>query len=126
MAIEIRFEKTKGQRLLQKLKKRGQLQAPRREEELLKLAGACFHLAVASRRKQRGIDVNRLPSEYKEAVDEKDFRDLHEAIEHYGYIFWCIDQGRYDDEFNPSYSCVIEIGDGEVKFKRRRGYRLEE
>jgi len=126
MAIKIQFGKTEGKLLLQKFKAKSLIRVPRKLEDLLALAGACFQLAVEARRRQRRVDVNNLPSEYKEAVDEKDFRDLHEAIEHYGYLFWCIGQGRYDDEFDRRYSCVIETGDGTVKFLRRKGYRLED
>lgn len=112
MAIMVKFNKAHAQYLLQCLAAGTPIQ-PEHEgwtgNDMLALAGACFFGALSQGPASfwcRDIPENLQP-EYREAEEASFFNDLHAAVEFYGHLTMLVQDGGYDEGYEPHINALV-------------------
>lgn len=113
----VKFNKARAQHLLQCLAS-GSSIAPEQEgwsgQDMLALAGACFFGAMSQGPASfwsRDIPKNLHP-EYREAEEASFFNDLHAAVEFNAKLMMLVQDGAYDDGYEPHVKALVTQAGG--------------
>jgi hypothetical protein len=129
MAVSIRFDKAKAERILDALATGKPIEGVRSVDEVLALAGACFFTALS---RSEALETRPEPGEEGEEPAEGTeacfVADLHAAIEYYGQLTMLVAAGDYDQSFEPRHRAIVAVEEGEktvIPLEGMRGDALE-
>jgi hypothetical protein len=127
MAIAIRFDKAKAERLIDSLTNGKAIDATRDVDDVLALAGACFFMAMSQAPALlKAVNWERLGRKPNENEEDTFFADLHAAIEYYGQLTMLVAAGQYDEEFEGKHEAIVMMEKGNKTVIPLSGVREEE
>ena len=115
MPVGINFQKSQSEYLVDCLANGKSIEGVRTVDDMLALAGACFFVVMShGPALKKGVDWSKVPKEYKEAEDVRLFADIHLAIEYFGQLSMKVQDGEYDETYEPQVKAIVYT-DGEKK-----------
>lgn len=128
MEILVKFNKDRAQNLLKSFHTGTPINPPTdgwTGNDLLALAGACYFAAMSHGPESfwcRDISASLRP-EYREAEEFAFFDSLHAAIEYYGQLTGLVQDGQYDEGFDPDVRAMVrKEGDSEIIVRPISGF----
>jgi hypothetical protein len=129
VAHPIRFDEKTARRWLAALKSGGPIAAPAwgwSGLDILMLAGVCHFAAMSQGPIRPGDgpgDWKALPPEHREAREDTFFRDLRLAIEFHSQLARLVEDGEFDQAFEPRVEALVYERDGEFCVQPHRGFK---
>ena len=130
----VRFSREKAQRMLAAISEGKPIQPPSPEGwtgfDMIALAGVCFFATMSHGPQSysaQGVSTAKLGDEQREAVESTFFSELHAAIEWHANRAREVDDGVFDDQFEPELAAVITSHElGKMAVKPVEGFKSDD